>query len=141
MSITKYVKCGLIQSQIKSALSVDHPNTPLPTTQLSNIISYNRRKNNPEIFSVYDFRKWYNDRKDGSNSSHSTFVSYYSTDNVDNIFVLFITKQIIQQTQFATLLQVGAIYKITCNELPLLVFEAPDADRDTNVSITTMEII
>ncbi|CAF1102071.1 unnamed protein product [Didymodactylos carnosus] len=49
-SVAKYVKCDLTQTQMKSALSIDHSNIPLPSSQLSNIIRYNRRKNNPEIF-------------------------------------------------------------------------------------------
>ncbi|CAF1446662.1 unnamed protein product, partial [Didymodactylos carnosus] len=92
--VTAIVQQHQVSKFRKSALSIDHANIPLPSSQLSNIISYNRRKNNPEIFSVYDLRKWCNDHKDGGDSSHSTFVPYYSIDNVDNIFVLFTTNPI-----------------------------------------------
>ena len=50
-----------------------------------------RRKNNPEIFSVYDFNQWCIDHKYNENSLHSTFVPYYY---INDLFVLFTTKQL-----------------------------------------------
>jgi hypothetical protein len=108
---------------------MDYPTVSLLTNQLSNVIAYDRRKQNPEIFSVYDFNEWCTNHKYDGNSLHSTFVPYYSINNIDDIFVFFTTKQLIQHTQLTTLLQVNATYKLTWNYLPLLVFGGSDADR------------
>ena len=51
------------------------------------------------------------------------------SNNIDGIFVFFTTKQLILQIQYTSLLQVGATYKLTWNDFPLLVFGASDADR------------
>ncbi|CAF3037820.1 unnamed protein product [Rotaria socialis] len=56
--VSNYVQCNLTEVQIKSLLFVNDPTTSMPTNQLSNLINYARRKNNPEIFSVYDFNQW-----------------------------------------------------------------------------------
>ncbi|CAF1398921.1 unnamed protein product [Rotaria magnacalcarata] len=60
---------------------------------------------------------------------HATFVPYYSINNIHDIFVFFTTKKLISQTPLTTLLKVDATYKLTWNELPLLVFGSSDADR------------
>ncbi|CAF2642268.1 unnamed protein product [Rotaria sp. Silwood2] len=128
-SVNKYVTCQLTQGQIKNALSIDYPNIPLPINQLTSLINYTRRRNNPEIFSVYDFNQWCMNHNYDDNLLYSTFVPYYSIKNIDDIFVFFTTKQLIQQIQCTTLLQVDATYKLTWNNLPLLVFGSSDADR------------
>ncbi|CAF3567760.1 unnamed protein product [Rotaria socialis] len=43
-SVEKYVKYNLTQSHTKTILSMDYPNVSLPTSQLSNLIAYVRRK-------------------------------------------------------------------------------------------------
>ena len=63
------------------------------------------------------------------NLLYSTFVVYYRIKKIDDIFVFFTTKQLIQQIQLTALLQVDATYKLTWNNLPLLVFGSSDADR------------
>ena len=45
------------------------------------------------------------------------------------LFCLLTTKQLFQQIKSTTYLQVDATYKITWNELPLLVFGSTDANR------------
>ncbi|CAF4878583.1 unnamed protein product [Rotaria socialis] len=108
-SDNKYIKCQLTQGQIKNALSIDYPNIPLPINQLTNLINYTRRRDNPEIFSVYDFNRWCMNHNYDDNLLYSTFVPYYhSIKNIDDIFVFFTTKQLIQQIQFTALLQVDA---------------------------------
>ena len=128
-SVAKYVKCNLTQGRIKDLLNIDYPNYSLPTSQLSNLISYARRQKNPEIFSVYDFIQWCNNHQYNDNLLHSTFVPYFRINNINDIFVFFTTKHLIQLTKLSTVLQIDATYKLTWNELPLLVFGASDADR------------
>lgn len=54
-SISKYVKFNLTQGQIKTDLSLDHPDNLLSTNKLINAVIYAHRRDNPTIFSVYDF--------------------------------------------------------------------------------------
>ncbi|CAF1108710.1 unnamed protein product [Didymodactylos carnosus] len=84
-----------------------------PETKLRALVNYGRRKNRPEIFSVFDLRNWCNEHNE----------------DINNIFVFFTTKQLFQQIRLTTYLQVDATYKITWNELPLLVFGSTDANR------------
>ncbi|CAF1589200.1 unnamed protein product, partial [Didymodactylos carnosus] len=63
-SVSKYVGIGLTEAQIRSSVSVDHPSTPVLSTKLTSLVQTERRNNRPEIFSVYDFRKWCNDHQD-----------------------------------------------------------------------------
>jgi len=128
-SIEKYVKCNLHQGQIKAALSLDYPAMLLSADQIINGVSYARRKQRPEVISIYDFNEWCSNHKYDVNSLHSTYVPYYSINNIDDIFVFFTTKQLIQQIQNTSLLQIDATYKLTWNDLPLLVFGASAADR------------
>ncbi|CAF1063645.1 unnamed protein product [Didymodactylos carnosus] len=127
-SVSKYIKCGLSHTQIKSSLVQDHPSTPLTETKLRSLVNYERRKNRPEIFSVFDLRNWCNEHSEGK-QIHSTFVPFYTVDDINNTFVFFTTKQLFQQIRLTTYLQVDATYKITWNELPMLVFGSTDANR------------
>ncbi|CAF3727816.1 unnamed protein product [Rotaria magnacalcarata] len=87
-------------------LFVNDPIASIPTNQLSNLINYAQRKNNPEIFSVYDFNQWPINHKYDENSIHSAFVPYYYINDINDIFVLFTTKQLLEHTQFTSLLQI-----------------------------------
>ncbi|CAF4669274.1 unnamed protein product, partial [Didymodactylos carnosus] len=116
------------EAQIRSSVSVDHPSTPVLSTKLTSVVQTERRKNRPEIFSVYEFRKWCNDHQDGI-VPHSTIVPFYYINNINDLFVLFTTKRLIQQIQSTALLQVDTTYKLTRNELPLLVFGASDGNK------------
>ncbi|CAF1543234.1 unnamed protein product [Didymodactylos carnosus] len=71
-SVSKYVKCGLSQTQIKSSLVQDHPNAPITETKLINLVSYERRKDRPEIFSVFVLQNWCNEHNEGITSSQQT---------------------------------------------------------------------
>ncbi|CAF5161200.1 unnamed protein product [Rotaria magnacalcarata] len=68
--VSNYVQCNLTEVQIKNLLFVNDSTASMPTNQLSNLINYARRKNNPEIFSVYDFNQWCINRKYDENSIH-----------------------------------------------------------------------
>lgn len=127
-SVSKYVKCGLSQRQIKSTLIFDYPSSPVNETKLINLINYERRKDRPEIFSIYDLRNWCDQHKDGIDL-HSPYVPFYLVENIENIFIMFTTRQLFQQIKLTNYLQVDATYKLTWNELPLLVFGASDANR------------
>ncbi|CAF4571287.1 unnamed protein product, partial [Didymodactylos carnosus] len=63
-SVSKYIKCDSSHTQIKSSLVQDHPSTPLTETKLRSLVNYERRKNRPEIFSVFDLRNWCNEHSE-----------------------------------------------------------------------------
>ena len=51
-TVSKYVLCGLSQSQIKLSLVQDYPNSPIHYTKLVNLINYERRKNRRKLFFI-----------------------------------------------------------------------------------------
>jgi hypothetical protein len=127
-SVSKYVNAGLSQPQIRMLLTAEYPNTPISPAKLTSVVQANRRKNHPTIFSVYDFGMWCEGHRDGA-VSHSTFVPFYYINDVNDLFVLFTTKKLIQQLSCSPLLQIDATYKVTWNELPLLIYGTSDANR------------
>ena len=78
--------------------------------------------------SVFDLRQWC-EQHQHSSDLHSTFIPYHTVNSIDDVFIFFTTKQLFQQLRFTTYLQVDATYKITWNDLPLLVFGSSDANR------------
>ena len=120
---------GLGESQIRALLELEHPDTSVPATKLTALVQSERRKNRPSIFSVSDFRQWCSDHQSGD-VPHATFVPFYFVNDVNDLFVLFTTKELIRQMQYSPLLQVDATYKLTWNELPLLVFGTSDCKRN-----------
>ncbi|CAF3469772.1 unnamed protein product [Rotaria sp. Silwood1] len=126
--VSNNVKCGLTEAQIKKTLVINYPQASVDAIKLHSLITYERRKDRPEIFSVYDMRNWCNEHKE-SKDLHSVFVPFYKVDDINNLFVFFTTKQLFQQIRSTTLLQVDATYKLTWNNLPLLVFGSTDANR------------
>jgi hypothetical protein len=128
-SVSKYVHVGLTVPQIRASLDLEHPSLSVPSTKLTALIQTERRRNHAKIFSVSDFRQWCSDHQDGI-VPHSTFVPFYFINDIDDLFVLFTTKELIRQLQCSPLLQVDATYKITWNDLPLLVFGGTDCNRN-----------
>jgi hypothetical protein len=126
---SKYVHVGLTESQIRSLLLLEHPDILVPSTKLTSLVQAERRKNRPSIFSVFDFRQWCSEHQ-GGDVPHATFVPFYFINNVDDLFVLFTTKELIREIQYSPLLQVDATYKLNWNELPLLVFGTSDRKRN-----------
>jgi hypothetical protein len=128
-NVSKYVHVGLTESQIRALIELEHPDIPVPSTKLTAVVQSERRKNRPTIFSVFDFRQWCSEHQ-GGDMPHATLVPFYFINDVNNLFVLFTTKELIRQIQYSPLLQVDATYKLTWNELPLLVFGASDCKRN-----------
>ena len=129
-TVPDHVKCGLSQSQIKASLVTNYPQHSINQDKLNlhNLIVYERRKDRPEIFSIHDLRNWCNEHRE-TKELYSTFVPFYNALDINNIFIFFTTKQLFQQIQLTTYLQVDATYKVTWNNLPLLVFGSTDAHR------------
>ncbi|CAF2365703.1 unnamed protein product [Rotaria sp. Silwood2] len=111
-TVSKYVDIGMTTTQIRSSVSIDCPNIPVSSTKLTSLVQSQRRKDRPETFLVYDFRKLCSDHQDGTHS-HSTIVPFYCINDIDDLFTFFTTKNLIQQIQFTQSLQVDATYKIT----------------------------
>jgi hypothetical protein len=127
-TVSDHVKCGLSQSQIKASLIINYPQHSINQDKLHNLVVYERRKDRPEIFSIYDLQNWCNEHKEAK-ELHSTFVPFYNAVDINNIFIFFTTKQLFQQIKLTTYLQVDATYKVNWNNLPLLVFGSTDANR------------
>ena len=108
---------------------MDYATLSLSDDQIINGITYARRKNKLEMMSINNFNQWCSAHKYDDNLLHSTYVPYYCISSIDGVFVLFATKQLMQQIQYTSLLPVDAAYKLICNDLPLLIFGLSDADR------------
>ena len=91
-------------------------------------MNYERRKDRPQIFSVYDLRQRCHQHQNGD-QVRSTYVPFYTVTDIDNVFIFFTTKQLFQQIRYTNYLQVDATNKLTWNDLPLLVFGSSDANR------------
>ena len=127
-TVSKYVKSGLSQPQTNAMVLQDHPNASPNRSKLTSLINYERRKDRPEILSVYDLRQWC-EQHHQTNELHTTYVPFYNVKNINDVFVFFTTKQLFQQIRLTTYLQIYATYKLTWNDLPLLVFGSTDANR------------
>ncbi|CAF4876895.1 unnamed protein product [Rotaria sp. Silwood1] len=127
-AVSNYVKCGLTETQIRKSIVINYSQTSINEAKLHNVIIYERRKDRPKIFSAYDLRNWCYEHKKGKDL-HSTFVPFYNIDDINNLFVFFTTKQLFQQIRLTTFVQVDATYKLTWNNLSLLVFGSTDANR------------
>ena len=104
-TVSKYVHCDLSQSQIKLSFVQAYSNSPIRYTKAFNLINYERRKNRPEIFSLYGLKNWCDQHKDAT-QLNSTYVPFYTFENIDNIFILFTVKQLFQQIKSTIYLQV-----------------------------------
>ncbi|CAF3544224.1 unnamed protein product [Rotaria sordida] len=85
-SVSKYVHIGLMESQIRSILLLDHQSSSVPSTKLTSLVQAERRKNRPKIFSVFDFCQWYSDHQEGT-ARHSTFVPFYFINDINDLAV------------------------------------------------------
>ena len=126
--VSKCVLSGMSESQINTFITQEHSGASRDQSKLKHLINYQRRKDRPEIFSVYDLRQWCQTHNH-TTDLHSTFVPYYTVNNIDDVFVCFTKKQLFQQFRCTSYLQVDATYKITWNDLPLLVFGSTDLNR------------
>ena len=127
-SVSKYVHIGLTETQICSSLQHEHPSLSIPSTKLTSLVQSERQRSHPKIFSVFDLREWCNDHQDGT-VPLSTFVPFCFINDINDLFVLFTTKELIRQIQYSSLSQVDGTYKLKWNELPLLVFGTSDCNR------------
>jgi hypothetical protein len=63
-SVSELAGIGLTETQIRLSLAINYPTVAVSSTKLPSFVQTERRKDHPEIFSVYDFPKWYNDSQD-----------------------------------------------------------------------------
>ena len=55
-SISKYIRIGLTESQIRSSFQKEHPGLLVSSIKRISLVQSERRKNHPRILSVFNFR-------------------------------------------------------------------------------------
>ncbi|CAF1020052.1 unnamed protein product [Didymodactylos carnosus] len=70
---------------------------------------------------IYSIEKW--------NKLHDAFVPYYEAIDINHIFICITTRQLLSACKYSSTLAIDCTYKITWNELPLLVFGTSDLYR------------
>ncbi|CAF3910915.1 unnamed protein product [Rotaria sp. Silwood2] len=86
--VSNYVKCGLTETQIKKTVTINYSQASVDETKLHNLITYERRKDRPKIFSVYDMRNWCNEHKENANRHFKPFgMALISTDEDSECFI------------------------------------------------------
>ena len=93
-TVADHVKYGLTENQTTKLLVINYSQVSIEEVKLHSVILYERRKHRLEIYSVYDLRKWCYERKE-SKDLHSTFVPFYTVDNINNWFVFFHNETIV----------------------------------------------
>ncbi|CAF1047790.1 unnamed protein product [Didymodactylos carnosus] len=100
---------GMTQTQIRKVVSVIHPSLTV-RTKIKNIVQYSRLKT----------------RKD---KLHDVFVPYYEAIDINHRFTFITTRQLLSACKYSSALAIDCTYKITWNELPLLIFGTSDLNR------------
>ncbi|CAF3926247.1 unnamed protein product [Rotaria sordida] len=100
-------------------------------TQIRKTVSYSRLKTRKNIISIDDLQKWCNQYLNcpSSDKLHDIFVPYYEAIDVDHIFICITARQLLSMCKYSSILAIDCTYKITWNELPLLVFGTSDFNR------------
>ncbi|CAF5041678.1 unnamed protein product, partial [Rotaria sp. Silwood1] len=60
---------------------------------------------------------------------HDIFIPYYVANDVNDLFICLTTRQLLSVCKYSSVLAIDCTYKITTNELPLLVIETSDYNR------------
>ncbi|CAF1220346.1 unnamed protein product [Didymodactylos carnosus] len=100
-------------------------------TKIKNIVQYSRSKTRKSIISIDDLQTWCNQYLNCSSPDklHDAFVPYYEAIDINHIFICITTRQLLSACKYSSTLAIDCTYKITWNELPLLVFGTSDLYR------------
>jgi hypothetical protein len=128
--VQEMTRQGLTEGQICKAVSVLHPNLTADT-KIKNVVQYTRQQTRTQIISINDLQLWCNGRTNcpAPDQLHQVFVPFYEVKDIDNIFVCITTRQLLSTTKYSSILAVDCTYKVTWNNLPLLIFGTSDYKR------------
>ncbi|CAF1565907.1 unnamed protein product, partial [Didymodactylos carnosus] len=120
----------MTQTQIRKAVSVIHPSLTVGT-KIKNIVQYSRLKTRKSIISIDNLQIWCNQYLNcpSPDKLHDAFVPYYEAIDINHICICITTRQLLSACKYSSTLAIDCTYKITYNELPLLVFGTSDLNR------------
>ncbi|CAF1213443.1 unnamed protein product [Didymodactylos carnosus] len=93
-------------------------------------VKYSRLKGRKNIVSTDNLQTWCNQYLNylSSDKLHDVFVLYYEAIDINHIFIYITTPILLSTCKYSSILAF-VTYKITWNELPLLIFETSDFNR------------
>ncbi|CAF1174096.1 unnamed protein product, partial [Didymodactylos carnosus] len=129
-AVREMTHTGLTQGQIRKAVPVLHPNLTIDT-KIKNVVQYTRQQTRTQIISVDDLQLWCKERINcpPPGQLHQVFVPFYEVKDIDNIFVCITTRQLLSTTKYSSVLAIDCTYKVTWNNLPILIFGTSDYKR------------
>ncbi|CAF1330962.1 unnamed protein product [Didymodactylos carnosus] len=121
---------GLVTSQINKVMKALHPGSSIDT-KVMNVSRVHRQKDRSSIKFIQDLQQWCSLRQNvpQPNKQHDIFIPYYVANDVNDLFICLTTRQLLFACKYSSVLAVDCTYKITTNELPLLVFGTSDCNR------------
>ncbi|CAF1469288.1 unnamed protein product, partial [Didymodactylos carnosus] len=129
-AVQEMTHTGLTQGQIRKAVSGLHPNLTIDT-KIKNVVQYTRQQTRTQIISVDDLQLWCKERINcpPADQLHQDFAPFYEVKDIGNIFVCIPTRQLLSTTKCSSVLAVDCTYKVTWNNLPILIFGTSDYKR------------
>ncbi|CAF1461591.1 unnamed protein product [Didymodactylos carnosus] len=121
---------GLTLVQIKKAVKVAYPQVT-SDTQIQDVARWHRHKSRSSMKFIEDLQLCCAQRNlcPTSDKPHVVFVPYYEVIDIEHTFICLTTRQLLSTRQHSSVLAVDGTYKITSNNLPLLVFGTSDLNR------------
>ncbi|CAF1366929.1 unnamed protein product [Rotaria sordida] len=106
---------GLVTSQINKVMEALHPDLSIDT----------------KVMNAAHLQQWCLLRQNvpPPDKQHDIFIPYYVANDVNDLFICFTTRQLSSACKYSSVLAIDCTYKITTNELSLLVFGTSDYNR------------
>ncbi|CAF3954503.1 unnamed protein product, partial [Rotaria sp. Silwood1] len=100
-------------------------------TKVMNVARVQRQKDRSSVKFIQDLHQWCLLRQNvpPPNKQHDIFIPYYVANDVNDLFICLTTRQLLSVCKYSSVLAIDCTYKITTNELPLLVIETSDYNR------------
>ncbi|CAF2610650.1 unnamed protein product [Rotaria sp. Silwood2] len=121
---------GLVTSQINKVMKALHPDLSIDT-KVMNVARVQRQKDSSSVKFIEDLQQWCLLRQNvpPPDKQHDIFIPYYVANDVNDLFICLTTRQLLSACKYSSVLAIDCTYKITTNELPLLVFGTSDYNR------------
>ncbi|CAF4068084.1 unnamed protein product [Rotaria sordida] len=121
---------GIVTSKINKVMKALHPDLSI-VTKVMNVARVQRQKDRSSVKFIQDLQQWCLLRQNvpPPNKQHDIFIPYYVANDVDDLFICLTTRQLLYVCKYSSVLAIDCTYKITTNELSLLVFGTSDYNR------------
>ncbi|CAF1143649.1 unnamed protein product [Didymodactylos carnosus] len=115
---------------MKKVMKVLHPDLFIDS-KIKSAVEYKQQQNRCRIKFIEELYSWCSQRNTypSVDKTHDVFVPYFEAVDVNNTFICLTTRQLLSTCKYSSVLYIGCTYKVTANELPLLVFGTSDFNR------------